>query len=180
MMRCRGCHASRRSPVSKWHRVADPPAKRLGADLRPQCAITPETVKFLLVHHTASKQQRPGSSGGHPPDLCLPHRPSQALAGPVFADATGGNQGHAQLVCLIGDFQNQPPTPAAQDSLMRMLINLADRYGVPRQHRLRTACGVAQPSARHAPAALRSRPDETSRSSRRPPDLNDDVRGPRP
>jgi hypothetical protein len=33
-------------------------------------------------------------------------------------------------VCLIGDFQTQGPTLAAQESLMRMLIHLADRYGV--------------------------------------------------
>jgi hypothetical protein len=48
----------------------------------------------------------------------------------VVADATGGNQGFGQLVCLIGDFTSQAPTPAAQDSLMRTLIFLADRYNI--------------------------------------------------
>ena len=42
-----------------------------------------------------------------------------SLAGPVVADATGADQGYAQLVCMIGDLQLQPPTPAAQESLMR-------------------------------------------------------------
>ncbi len=53
-----------------------------------------------------------------------------SLAGPVVADATGGNQGFAQLVCLIGNFVDQPPTVAAQDSLARLLLFLADRYDV--------------------------------------------------
>jgi hypothetical protein len=64
------------------------------------------------------------------PDGSIWETRAGSLAGPVVADATGGNQGYAQLVCLIGDFQTQAPTWAAQESLMRMLIFLADRYGV--------------------------------------------------
>ena len=53
-----------------------------------------------------------------------------ALAGPVRADATGGSQGFAQLVCLIGDFTDTDPTPAMLDSLVKVLAWLANRYGI--------------------------------------------------
>lgn len=129
------------------------PRSDWGADLPPKASIAPETVKFLLVHHTASsnnvadprvviRQTYAFHTGPQKrwPDICyhfmigpdgsIWETRAGSLAGPVVADATGGNQGYAQLVCLIGDFQNQPPTPAAQDSLMRMLIHLADRYDV--------------------------------------------------
>ncbi len=129
------------------------PRSEWGADLPPKGAIAPETVKFLLVHHTASSNDVPDpravirqtyafhtGPAKRWPDICyhfmigpdgsIWETRAGSLAGPVVADATGGNQGYAQLVCLIGDFQTQPPTPAAQDSLMRMLIHLADRYGV--------------------------------------------------
>jgi hypothetical protein len=129
------------------------PRSDWGADLPPRGAIAPETVKFLLVHHTASSNYVPDprsvirqtyafhtGPAKRWPDICyhfmigpdgsIWETRAGSLAGPVVADATGGNQGYAQLVCLIGDFQRQPPTPAAQDSLMRLLIHLADRYGV--------------------------------------------------
>jgi hypothetical protein len=48
-----------------------------------------------------------------------------SLNGPVIADATGGNQGFSQLVCLLGNFESTPPTAAAQDSLVRLLAHLA-------------------------------------------------------
>lgn len=129
------------------------PRSDWGADLPPKAAIAPETVKFLLVHHTASSNNVPDARSiirqtyafqtgptKRWPDICYHfmigpdgsvwETRAGSLAGPVVADATGGNQGYAQLVCLIGDFENQPPTPAAQDSLMRMLIHLADRYDI--------------------------------------------------
>jgi hypothetical protein len=53
-----------------------------------------------------------------------------ALAGSVVANATGGNQGFAQLVCLIGNFTKILPTPAAQASLVRTLAWLSDRYNL--------------------------------------------------
>ncbi len=129
------------------------PRNDWGADLPPKAAIAPETVKFLLVHHTASSNNVPDpravirqTYAFHTgpdkrwPDICyhfmigpdgsIWETRAGSLAGPVVADATGGNQGYAQLVCLIGDFSTQAPTPAAQDSLMRMLIHLADRYDV--------------------------------------------------
>ena len=129
------------------------PRSEWGADLPPKGVIGPETVKFLLVHHTASSNDVPdprvvirqtyafqtGPSKRWPdicyhfmigPDGSVWETRAGSLAGPVVADATGGNQGFAQLVCLIGDFTAQAPTPAAQESLMRMLIFLADRYRI--------------------------------------------------
>jgi hypothetical protein len=129
------------------------PRSDWGADLPPTGLIGPETVEFLLVHHTASSNTVPDPravirqtyafhTGPQKrwPDICyhfmigpdgsIWETRAGSLAGPVVADATGGNQGYAQLVCLIGDFENQAPTAAAQESLMRMLIFLADRYDI--------------------------------------------------
>jgi hypothetical protein len=129
------------------------PRSEWGADLPPKGPMGPETVKFLLVHHTASSNVVPdprevirqtyafqtGPSKRWPdicynfmigPDGSVWETRAGSLAGPVVADATGGSQGFAQLVCLIGDFTAQEPTPAAQDALMRTLIFLADRDGV--------------------------------------------------
>lgn len=119
----------------------------------PRGPIGPETVKFLLVHHTASSNVVPDPAvvirqtydfhtGPQKrwPDICyhfmigpdgsIWEARAGSLDGAVVADASGGNQGYAQLVCLLGDFSNQAPTAAAQESLMRMLIHLADRYDV--------------------------------------------------
>jgi hypothetical protein len=127
------------------------PRSEWGADLPPRGPIGPETVRFLLVHHTASSNVVPDPravirqtyafhTGPQKrwPDICYHfmigpdgsvwETRAGSLDGPVVADATGGNQGFAQLVCLIGDFQDREPTPAAQDSLLRMLLFLADRY----------------------------------------------------
>ena len=129
------------------------PRDQWGADLPPTRTIAPETVKFLLVHHTASTNAVPDprrvirqTYAFHTgpdkrwPDICYHFMISPdgavwetragSLAGPVVADATGGNQGYAQLVCMIGDFSGTAPTPAAQESLARTLLFLADRYDV--------------------------------------------------
>ncbi len=53
-----------------------------------------------------------------------------SLAGPVRADASGGSQGFAQLVCFIGDASSSPPTAAATTAARRLLAALADRYGI--------------------------------------------------
>ena len=131
------------------------PRDAWGADLPPKAGIEPETVQFLLVHHTASANTYP--SGGarevlratyafHTsaakgwPDVCyeffidhdgvIYEGRAGALAGPVRADATGGSQGFAQLVCLVGDFTQTDPTGAMTDSLVKVLAWLADRYGI--------------------------------------------------
>ena len=132
------------------------PRAAWGADLLPKGPIvTPEDVRFLLVHHTASSNTP--EIGGTPttlrktygfqtgpakrwPDVCYEFFVDRdglvwegrtgALDGPVVADATGGSQGFAQLVCLIGDFTKVLPTAAQQAGLVRTLAWLADRYAI--------------------------------------------------
>lgn len=53
-----------------------------------------------------------------------------SLDRPVIGDATGGNQGFSQLVCLIGDHVSEEPSPQAVDALSRVLAWLARREGV--------------------------------------------------
>ena len=126
-----------------------------GADLPPKPGLIAEDVKFLLVHHTAGRNddtvdEVPGTlrfvysfhTGPEKgwPDVCYnffidPYGVvwegrAGSLDGPVMADATGGSQGFAQLVCLLGDFTKVMPTVAALDSLTRTLAWLAGRYGI--------------------------------------------------
>lgn len=122
-----------------------------GSDLPPTGPLTPETVDFLLVHHTASPntyastrrlirsvywyQTGPAKRW---PDVCYQFFVGRdgsiwegragSIDGPVRADATGGNQGWAQLVCLLGTYTREAPTAAAQASLVRLLAWLAHRY----------------------------------------------------
>lgn len=115
----------------------------------------PGDVRVLLVHHSASSNAYSEAAvvrivrGFHDyhtgpkgwPDVAynfFVDRYGRAfegragsLDGPVIGDATGGNQGFSQLVCLIGDFRREPPTEAAQDTLVALLAHLADTYGVP-------------------------------------------------
>ncbi len=111
-----------------------------------------EDVRFLLVHHTA------GPSDGDPIQLIRdvygfhtgPEKEWPDVAynffiepgGRVFegrtgslqqaveVSATGGNQGFAQLVCLLGDFTSRNPTDAQLASLNGTLAWLANRYGL--------------------------------------------------
>jgi hypothetical protein len=129
------------------------PRSEWGADLPPKGAMGSEDVRFLLVHHTASSNVVPdprsvirqtyafqtGSSKGWAdvcyhffvgPDGSVWEGRAGSLDGPVLADATGGNQGFAQLICLIGNFVTETPTVAAQESLMHTMIFLADRYRI--------------------------------------------------
>jgi hypothetical protein len=55
---------------------------------------------------------------------------SGSIDGPVIGDATGGNQGFSQLVCLIGNHEVEPPSAAAIVTLARVLAWLASRDGV--------------------------------------------------
>ncbi len=129
------------------------PRSAWGADLPPTGVITrPEDVRFLLVHHTASPNTVPmggtatvlreiyayqtGPAKGWPdvcyeffvdPDGLVWEGREGALNGSVVADATGGSQGFAQLVCLVGDFTSVLPTVAQQAGLVRVLAWLADR-----------------------------------------------------
>jgi hypothetical protein len=129
------------------------PRSDWGADLAPKWAMGAEDVKFLLVHHTASSNNVPnprsvirGVYAFHTsaakrwpdvvynffvaPDGSVWEGRAGSLDGPVIADASGGNQGFSQLVCLIGNHVDVPPTAAAQDSLVKTLAWLAGRHSL--------------------------------------------------
>lgn len=129
-----------------------PRAVWAGDERPPVGELRGEDVRFLLVHHTAS------ANGADPigtmrgvynfhtspekgwPDVAYNFFIDQngvvyeartgSLAGPVEASATGGSQGFAQLVCLLGDFTSQNPTGPALASLNATLAWLADRYSL--------------------------------------------------
>ena len=127
------------------------PRDAWGDHLPPVGPIEVETPQFMLVHHSASSNSYTSaasviqatyafhtSSAKGWSDVCYEffigrdgdvwEGRAGALTGPVVADATGGSQGFAQLICLLGDFTSQLPTDAAQASLVMMLAWLADRY----------------------------------------------------
>src|SRR4029078_4165406 len=129
------------------------PRDAWGANLPPVGPIKPETAQFLLVHHSASSNAYSSAAGliqatyaFHTSaakgwsDVCYEffigrdgdvwEGRAGALTGPVVADATGGSQGFAQLICLLGDFTSQVPTAAAQASLVNVLAWLSDRYAI--------------------------------------------------
>jgi N-acetylmuramoyl-L-alanine amidase len=129
------------------------PRDAWGANLPPAGPIEVETPQFLLVHHTASSNSYSSAAGVIQSAYAYHTGPAKgwsdvcyeffigrdgdvwegragALTGPVVADATGGSQGFAQLICLLGDFTSQLPTPAAQASLVNMLAWLSDRYAI--------------------------------------------------
>jgi hypothetical protein len=120
----------------------------------PKAEPIDEEVRFLIVHHSASSN---GHRGSEVPDILRGfydfHTASRgwadiaynflidvdggiwegragSLDGPVSGDATGGNQGFTQLVCLIGDFEASGPSAAAVASLVELLAWLADRYDI--------------------------------------------------
>ena len=129
------------------------PRDAWGADLPPAGPIAVETPQFLLVHHTASSNAYSSAAGliqatyaFHTSaakgwsDVCYEffigrdgdvwEGRAGALTGPVVADATGGSQGFAQLICLLGDFTSQLPTDAALASLVNVLAWLSGRYDI--------------------------------------------------
>jgi len=121
----------------------------------PKGPLSPEDVRFLLVHHSASHNghsvsdvpsilrswyaYHTGPEKGWP-DIAYNFVIDSAggvwegrqgsLESAVAGSATGGNQGFSQLVCVIGDTNLTPATPAAHASLVQVLAWLADRHGV--------------------------------------------------
>ena len=120
----------------------------------PSGPLSSEDVRFLLVHHSASRN---GHTGADAPSILRSfydfHTGEKgwndiacnflidadggiwegrhgSLSGPVAGDATGGNQGFSQLVCIIGDYNAVQPTQRSLDSLVLLLAWLADRYRV--------------------------------------------------
>lgn len=135
-------------PRSAWATDSRPPLGTI--------ADEPD-VRFLLVHHSASPNDYGPSDvagilqGFHAfhtgaekgwPDIAYNFlidrfgvvwegRAGSIGPGPAKrGDATGGNQGFSQLVCLIGDFTSVPPSKEAQANLVKVLAWLADRHGL--------------------------------------------------
>ncbi len=130
------------------------PRESWAQGLEPKGPLSSEDVRFLIVHHSASNN---GHTSSQVPGILRGwfdlHTTSRgwndiaynfvidsaggvwearkgSLAGAVAGDATGGNQGFTQLVCVIGDTNTQSATPAAQASLVSVLAWLGDRYGI--------------------------------------------------
>ena len=105
------------------------PRSSWGSNHPPKGPLSSEDVKFLIVHHSASTNSHPSADTPNilrgwfnyhtGPDKgwndiaynfiidsegVMWEGRQGSLAGPVAGDATGGNQGYTQLVCLIGDF----------------------------------------------------------------------------
>lgn len=123
-----------------------------GRDLRPRREFEDEDVRFLLVHHTATSSY-PRSVRNTIRSIYRYHTRARGwgdlcynfIIGPngsvwegragsmdraVRADATGGSQGFAQLVCVIGNYQVDQPSRASYASLVKVLAWLADRHAV--------------------------------------------------
>jgi N-acetylmuramoyl-L-alanine amidase len=129
-----------------------------GADLPAPAGLATEApgdVRVLLVHHSASTNDYGDGQAADQirqfhalhtgPDKGWPdvaynffvdrfgrvwEGRAGSIDGPVIGDATGGNQGFSQLVCLIGNFVADEPTPEAIDALAGVLAWLAGRDGV--------------------------------------------------
>lgn len=131
------------------------PRSSWAIDRPPLGPLPPEDVKFLLVHHSASRN---GHTAEEVPSILRifydfhtgPEKGWNDIAynflidahggiwegragsieGSVAGDATGGNQGFSQLVCVIGDYNAAQPTSASLASLTSLLAWLADKHGV--------------------------------------------------
>lgn len=129
------------------------PRSAWGADLPPKASFEREMARFVLIHHTASSNNDddprsvirstysfhagPAKNWGDVAyhffvanDGSVWEGRAGSLDGPVVAAATGGNQGWAQLVCLIGNHVDRAPTIAAQTSLVTTVKWLTWRYGL--------------------------------------------------
>ena len=147
---------SRRRTVNVGGGLEIHPRSEWGADLLPKGPLPAENdVRFLLVHHTAATtnysqdaviRQMRGIYSFHTGsekkwnDVCYNFFVDRfggvwegrtgSLDGPVMADATGGSQGFAQLVCLLGNFEENQPTAEMISSLEKVLAWLAVRYQI--------------------------------------------------
>lgn len=132
------------------------PRSAWAADRPPKGRLDGEDVRFLVVHHSASRN---GHTGADAPSILrsfydyhtsaakgwsdiaynflidadggMWEGRSGSLAGAVAGDATGGNQGFTQLVCIIGDYNTVTLSTASLTSMVWLLAWLADRHGVP-------------------------------------------------
>jgi hypothetical protein len=141
------------TPVDVTPGLSIVPRHAWGSDLPPGDGLVSEDVRFLLVHHSATPPSGVDTArfirsvyAFHTgpekrwPDVCYQffidpqgviwEGRAGALDGPITADATGGSQGFAQLVCLIGDFSTALPNASMIGALQRLLAWLADRSGL--------------------------------------------------
>lgn len=143
------------APVAVAPGLTVRPRATWAGELAPTAPMAGEDVRFLLVHHSASSNvyapdDVPGILRGvfrfHTgpekrwPDVAYNffvdafggvwEGRAGSLEGAVAADATGGSQGFAQLVCLVGDFTDRMPTAAALDALNRTLAWLGARHDI--------------------------------------------------
>lgn len=131
------------------------PRDEWASDRPPKGPLIDEDVRFLIVHHSASHN---GHTGSEAPAILRSfydfHTSERgwddiaynflidsdggiwegrkgSLEGPVAGDATGGNQGFSQLVCIIGNYDSTQPSPASLKALVALLAWLAERYDIP-------------------------------------------------
>jgi hypothetical protein len=144
LARSHPAHALSINPRSSW-----------ATDRPPKGPLPAEDVRFLLVHHSASRN---GHSADEVPGILRsfydfhtgPEKGwndiaynflidahggiwegrAGSIAGSVAGDATGGNQGFSQLVCVIGDYNAAQPSGASLSSLVALLAWLADKHDV--------------------------------------------------
>ena len=131
------------------------PRSSWAADRPPKGPLQSEDVRFLIVHHSASRN---GHTSADAPAILRsfydyhtgPEKGwndiaynflidsgggiwegrAGSLDGPVAGDATGGNQGFAQLACVIGDYNKAQPSSVSLSSLVALLAWLADRDAI--------------------------------------------------
>ena len=131
------------------------PRSSWAVDRPPKGPLESEDSRFLIVHHSASRN---GHTSADAPAILRSfydyHTGSEkgwndiaynflidsgggiwegragSLDGPVAGDATGGNQGFAQLACVIGDYNKAQPSSASLSSLVSLLAWLADRDSI--------------------------------------------------
>jgi hypothetical protein len=142
--------------------LGSPPARAISINPRsswatdrpPKGPLDPEDVRFLIAHHSASRN---GHTSADAPSILrsfydfhtgdkgwndiaynflidsgggIWEGRAGSLDGPVAGDATGGNQGFTQLVCVIGDYNAAQPTRASLTALVSLLAWLSDRYSI--------------------------------------------------
>lgn len=141
-------------PAASLRPAIHPRAEWAGHTRPARGQLVPEKPAFLLVHHSESPTPKrhaqvpqairsffdyhTGPKGW--PDVAynflvdpfggLWEGRTGSLARPVRGDATGGSQGHAELVCFIGSFDREPPSGSALDAAAKLLAWLAARDGI--------------------------------------------------
>ena len=143
-------------PIGGGHVIL--PRDGWGADLPPtgpMATESPEDVRFLLVHHSASPNNytteqsieylrsfyryHTSAQKGWP-DIAYNFLVDKygrifegrqgSIKAPVRGDATGGSQGYALLCCFVGDHSDVAPTTEAQSAMVALLAWLAGTYSI--------------------------------------------------